>query len=307
MPASLDCVLCLTRQSLEAARFAVDDPVVHERVLRKVLALVQEEGFTKIPPLVAQNIQRIVRSETGNADPYSVPKRRFNELMLGFRDALRKRIRTSSQPLETAVRLAIAGNTIDFALRADLDERMIHEAIEASLRQPINGSIEEFIAAVSSAKSILYLLDNCGEIVCDQLLMEEILRLENPPKIVAVVRGAAVINDATRMDAEQIGLSETVPVIDNGNDGVGTILEQCGAEFMERFRASDLLISKGLANFETLVEYGEESLWQRVCYLFKAKCAFISRYAGVELGDLVVRQKFGSSPVPPVAETGEIV
>jgi len=295
MPVSLDCILCLARQSLEAARFATDDPATHERVLRKVLTLVQEEGFTKIPPLVAQNIQRIVRAETGNADPYAVPKRRFNELMLGLRDSLRERIRNSPHPLETAVRLAIAGNTIDFALRADLDERMIHEAIEISLRQPINGSIEEFVSAVSSAKNILYLLDNCGEIVCDQLLMEEIRRLENPPPIVAVVRGAAVINDATRLDAEQISLSETVLVIDNGNDAVGTILEQCGKEFMERFHASDVLISKGLANYETLIEYDAENLWQQVCYLFKAKCAFISRYAGVGLGDLVVRvQKAGN-------------
>jgi len=302
MPISLDCILCLTRQSLEAARFATDDPVVHERVLRKVLTLVQNEGFTKIPPLVAQNIQRIVRGETGNADPYMVPKRRFNGLMLGLRDALRERIRCSPSPLETAVRLAIAGNTIDFALRDDFDERMIHEAIEVSLRQPINGSLEEFVATVATAKNVLYLLDNCGEIVCDQLLMEELLRLKNPPKIVAVVRGTAVINDATLADAEQIGLAETVPVIDNGNDGVGTILEQCSEEFMERFCSSDLLISKGLANYETLIEYDEQSLWQRVCYLFKAKCAFIAGYAGVAVGDLVIRQKF----VPPIVETAKI-
>ena len=295
MPASLDCVLCLARQSLEAARFASDDPTVHERVLRKVLTLVQEEGFTKIPPLVAQNIQRIVRFETGNADPYAVPKHRFNVLMLGIRNVLRKKIKSSPSPLETAVRLAIAGNTIDFALRADLDERIIYEAIESSLNQPINGSIEEFISAVSSAKNILYLLDNCGEIVCDQLLMEEMLRLPNPPKIVAVVRGAAVINDVTRDDAEQIGLAETVPVIDNGNDGVGTILEQCSAEFMEQFRTSDLLIAKGLANNETLVEYDERSLGQQVCYLFKAKCAFIARFAGVTLGDLVIRTSHPNS------------
>ena len=303
MPASLDCILCLTRQSLEAARFATDDPRLHEQVLRKVLALVQDEGFTKIPPLVAQNIQRIVRQETGNADPYAEPKRRFNGLMLGLRDSLRERIRRSLSPLETAARLAIAGNTIDFALRADLDERMIHEAIEVSLRQPINGSVVDFISTVSAARNILYLLDNCGEIVCDQLLMEELLRLPNPPKIVAVVRGAAVINDATRTDAEQIDLTETVPVIDNGNDGVGTILEQCGEEFREWFRLSDLLISKGLANYETLVEYDSRRLWQRVCFLFKAKCAFIACYAGVTVGDLVIRQKFA----PPIVESVEIV
>ena len=289
MPVSLDCIICLTRQSLEAARFATNDESRHSEVLKQTLRLVQEKGFNTIPPLVAQEIQRIVRRETGNDDPYGGPKREFNALMLSVRDSLRKRIGKSDDPLHTAVQLAIAGNTIDYAVRADWNATLVFDAIEEAMRQPINGDVDRLIELISTSKHLLYLLDNCGEIVCDQLLIETIRRLRPELDVTAVVRGAAVLNDAVRTDAKQVGLDETTRVVDNGNDAVGTLLEQCGPEFMKHFNEADLILAKGLANFETLIEYDIEKLPKTMCFLFKAKCPFIARFAEVTLGDLVVR------------------
>ncbi|MDR1963974.1 MAG: ARMT1-like domain-containing protein [Planctomycetaceae bacterium] len=289
MPISLDCIICLTRQSLEAARFASQDENRHTAVLRRTLELVHDKGFTTIPPLVAQEIQRIVRDETGNADPYAVPKQEFNNLMLSVREPLRQRIRDSEQPLRTAIQLAIAGNAIDYAIRADWTESMALEMIESALRQPINGEIEPFIESVAHSRKVLYLLDNCGEIVCDQLLMEELQRFRPELEVTAVIRGAAVLNDATWVDVQQVGLDKVVTVVDNGNDAVGTVLEQCGAEFRTKLEQADLIIAKGLANYETLIEYSHAELPQTVYYFFKAKCPFIAKFAGVQLGDLVIR------------------
>ena len=137
----------------------------------------------------------------------------------------------------------------------------------------------------------MYLLDNCGEIVCDQLLIEEIKRFRPDVGLVAVVRGSPVLNDVTREDVRQTGLDKVVPIIDNGNDAIGTVLEQCSAEFMEVLGNSDTIVAKGLANYETLIEYDAGQLPQTVCYLFKAKCSFIAKCAGVAVGDLVVRVK----------------
>ncbi|MDR2116342.1 MAG: ARMT1-like domain-containing protein [Planctomycetaceae bacterium] len=289
MPISLDCIICLTRQSLEAARFACCDELRHTAVLKRTLELVHNKGFTTIPPLVAQEIQRIVRDETGNADPYSVPKQEFNNLMLSVREPLRQKIRDAEHPLKMAIQLAIAGNSIDYAVRGDWSETMVLETIEAALKQPINGDIESFIESISHSRNVLYLLDNCGEIVCDQLLMEELQRFQPKLNITAVVRGAAVLNDVTWTDVRQVGLEQSVTVIDNGNDAVGTILEQCGSEFQAKFKQADLIIAKGLANYETLIEYNRNDLPQTVYYFFKAKCPFIARFAGVQLGDLVIR------------------
>jgi uncharacterized protein with ATP-grasp and redox domains len=285
MPISLDCVICLARQSLEASRFASSDELIHTSVLRRVFVLLQDKGFTTIPPLVAQDVQRIIRQETNNDDPYIVQKRRSNELMLGLRESLRERVRVSKKPIHTAVQLAIAGNAIDFAVRGDWTDESMLEAIEAAMLKRIDGDVEMFIERVCRARRILYLLDNSGEIVCDQILIAELMRFLPDVKITAVVRGTPVLNDVTINDATQIGLDKEITVIDNGNDAVGTVLEQCSKQFIDAYKTTDLIISKGLANYETLVEYKPEELPKTVCYLFKAKCKFISQYTGIKLGD----------------------
>jgi len=289
MPISLDCIACLVRQSLEAARFATEDESLHAIALKQVLDVVRNKGFSVIPPLVAQEIHHVVQKATGNPDPYALQKKEANCLMLALRDSLRERIRRSDDPMQFAATLAIAGNSIDYAMRGDWNRDLILQTFELAIQQPINGNIVSFVEAINEARQILYLLDNSGEIVCDQLLIEEIKRFRPDVSLVAVVHGSAILNDATRDDARQTGLDQIVPIIDNGNDAAGTVLEQCSAEFMEMFGRSDMIIAKGLANYETLIEYDAEQLPQTVCYLFRAKCRFIAQYAGVTLGDLVIR------------------
>ncbi len=209
MPASLDCVLCLARQSLEAARHATDDPAVHETILRRALDLVRERGFTEIPPVIAREIQRIVREVSGNPDPYLEQKRAANRQMLEQVDLFREILRNDPDPFGCAVRLAIAGNSIDNALGGHLSREFIRDAIEKSLRQPVIGPTAGFAEMLDRSRSLLYLADNCGEIVCDRLLIEEIRKTRPGLSITVVVRGAAVINDATLADAAEVGLTES--------------------------------------------------------------------------------------------------
>ena len=287
MPSSIDCSLCLLRQSLEAARFATSDTEIHEKVIRKVMNIVLEMGFQTAPPLIGQQVHRTIRALTNNPDPYLAVKQEFNGLMLSRIDHFRDLIAASNDPFDTAVRLAIAGNAIDFAIRANLTASDIDIAIDHALVQPINGNVNELRQSIENANKILYLTDNAGEIVCDRLLIEQLL----PKDIVVCVRGMAVINDAMLDDARQVGLTEIVPVITNGNDGMGTVLEQCSQEFMTVFHEADLVISKGLGNYETLICYDDSQLPQTVAFLFKAKCSFIAQFTGTELGDCVVRIK----------------
>jgi uncharacterized protein with ATP-grasp and redox domains len=228
---------------------------------------------------------------TGNNDPYSVEKKAANNLMLGLYDIMRECVNTSKNPIDTAVRLAISGNSIDNALNGSLSKEYIQAAIEKSIEQPLVGDIKTFEDAADKASSILYVADNCGEIVCDKLLIETMRKRWKDLKITVVVRGAAVLNDATLADATTVGLTEVVKVIDNGNDGVGTIVEQCSQEFKAELKASDLIISKGLANYETIIEYDKKTIPQSVLYLFKSKCKFISQLTNTKLGDLVLQCK----------------
>ena len=138
-----------------------------------------------------------------------------------------------------------------------------------------------------SAKSILYLADNAGEIVFDRLLIERL----DVEKVTLAVKGAPVINDATLEDAEQADLVGFVQVITNGCDAPGTMLEQCSAEFRERLAGCDVVIAKGQANYETL------SLSpQNIFFVLKAKCPVIARDIGCKQGSLVVLHRPAGEP-----------
>jgi uncharacterized protein with ATP-grasp and redox domains len=258
-------------------------------VIREVMESILRYGFQTPPPVIGQEIHRSIRNMTNNPDPYLPVKQKFNALMMSRIEHFRALIDNSDDPFDTAVRLAIAGNTIDFALRANLEPRDIDEAVEQALKQPINGDVNELRQTIENANKILYLTDNSGEIVCDRLFIERL----SHKNIVACVRGLPVINDATLDDAQQVGLTEIVPVISNGTDALGTMLEQCSEQFMSVFHQSDLIISKGLGNYETLICYDETMLPQQVAFLFKAKCSFIANYSGTKLGDCVVRLRKG--------------
>ncbi|MDO5554084.1 MAG: ARMT1-like domain-containing protein [Planctomycetia bacterium] len=288
MPTSPDCLVCLVRQSLEAARCASNDIAIHNQVVRNVMALILENDVHIPPPLIGQKIHRIIRETTQNPDPYIEGKRATNAAVLKMYDRLERQVAEAADPLEMAVRLAIAGNTIDYALGKP-NQQQIDAAFEDARTRPINGDFSRFHRLIDQASTILYLCDNAGEIICDRLLIELLVRSPYSKKITLAVRGKPVLNDALREDAAAAGLDRLVPVIDNGNDGLGTMLDQCTDEFLDKFQNSDLVLSKGLANYETLVE--NTTVWQprRIVYLFKAKCPFISHFSGTALGDLVVR------------------
>ncbi|NOZ85235.1 MAG: DUF89 family protein [Deltaproteobacteria bacterium] len=279
----LDCIPCFLMQALDACRIATVDPVVHERIIRRVLHGLGDIPFDDSPPQMGAIIHRIVREETGHPDPYHPVKARFNRLAQGLLPILRNKIESCDDPFAAAVRVAVSGNIIDFAQGTGLDESEVETAIDDSLSQVFDiDHLARLEAALDGASSILYLGDNAGEIVLDRLLLQQL-----PKDIVTfVVRGAPVINDATIEDAEAAGLTELVEVIDNGSDIPGTVLEECSPAFVKRFQEADIVISKGQGNYETLSDAGRE-----VFHLLKVKCPVIARDIGCPVGSRVVLQK----------------
>jgi len=290
MKTFLDCIPCFLKQALDACRMAGDDEQMHARVLRKVLHEACRLSFDRSPPEMGTRIHRIIRKETGNPDPYLEVKQHFNGFILGLLPGLRKRVEAAADPFETAVRLAIAGNIIDFALADVLSEEFVSETIEDTLVRPLSiNHLESLRAAVDSASSILYLADNAGEIALDKLLLERLPR----GKTTLVVRGSPVINDATRDDAAAVGIGDLAEVMDNGTDVPGTILDRCPEEFRKVFSEADLVISKGQGNYETLS--GEQ---REIFHLFKAKCPVISRDVGCDVGQVVVLRRKNARTMP---------
>jgi len=288
MKTALDCIPCFTRQALDAARMVSTEASVHEDVARRVLALAAEMDFAQPPPVVGRDIHRIIRAVTGVVDPYRDIKERFTRFALSLYPSLAERVANSDDRLETAVRLAIAGNVIDLGVESDITEEAIERGVEEMLSGRIAGAaLEAFRERVAEASDILYIADNAGEIVFDRLLIEEL----QPTPVTVVVRGHPVINDATRADAEAAGLDGRVEIIDNGSDAPGTVLTDISPECRRRFDRADLVIAKGQGNYETLSEVDRE-----VFFLLKAKCPVIADDIGCETGSIVVAKRGAERP-----------
>lgn len=281
MKTSLDCIPCILRQSLDAARMVSKDPKVHENILREVLGWAGEMGLSQSPPAMAQRIHRRLREIAGVDDPYRETKDRQNFIALEMLPSLRSKIESASDPLLLAARLAIAGNVIDMGVNGNLTEADMLQAVNRALTEPLVGDYDEFRTAIAKAQSILYLADNAGEIAFDRLLIEKLL----PERVTLVVRGAPVINDATLADAQAVGLDKIVEIIDNGSDAPGTILRDCSQEFQRRYSDADLIIAKGQGNFETLSNEPEN-----IFFLFKVKCPLVSELVHQPIGTQMLLQ-----------------
>jgi len=293
----LECIPCFVNEAFNVSRRVTDDEAVQERVLRAVLAKASELSFSQSPPHMGYEIHRIIREETGNDDPYSEDKTYCNRLALGMYPDLRKKVLASDDPFETAVRLSIAGNILDFGvgiLTQEMAASTLAETIRDSLTRPFAfDNLPLLRQAVEEADDILYLGDNAGEIVFDRLFIEQM----PAGKVTFVVKGGPIINDATREDAEAAGMTSLVSVVDNGSRIPGTILGLCSPEFRERFDAADLVIAKGQGNYETLSEVD-----RKIFFLLKAKCPVIARDIGCEVGDIVVS---GDGRSPSAAKRAE--
>jgi len=280
MRTSLDCIPCFIRQTLDAARTGSDDPVIHEQIVREALEWISKMDMNMTPPALAQHIHRRLRELTGLSDPYREQKYQHNQMALKLLPDLRKQVAESNNQLKTAAHLAIAGNIIDLGAKSELGESEVHEAIVHALEKPLEGDFEAFRSALQAAETILYLADNCGEIVFDTLLIEQL----GPERVTLAVRGQPIINDATREDAVNAGLDKLVPILENGSDAPGTLLDDCSEEFREAFESADMIISKGQGNFETLSDVGKN-----IFFLLKVKCPVVADIVGLPVGSHVLR------------------
>lgn len=283
MKIALECIPCFVRQAFEAGGLVTSDNELRERILREVLSYLSEKSFDGTAPSIGRDIHGIVKTLTGDTDPYYKAKKDSNTLALKLIPSLKGSIRNSFDPFETALRLAIAGNIIDYGQGDTIGEETIKNALSQCLTQPIErDAIENLKQELSRASNILYLADNAGEIVFDRLLIDE---LQHYPVSLAV-RGKPIINDALREDAAIAGIDKVIEVIDNGADIPGTIIEECSQEFRERFFESDLIIAKGQGNYETL-----SNTPKKIFFLLKVKCPVIARDIGCNEGDIVVKKK----------------
>jgi uncharacterized protein with ATP-grasp and redox domains len=285
----LDCIPCFFRQALETARISGAGPAIQRKVLHEVAKTLPALSLKATPPEIARTVYGIVRKATGQNDPYQQMKIRGNRLALRMYPELCRRVSASEDRLHKAVELAIAGNIIDYGVRNSLDikeelKKILHTE-QKSFGKGNHAFIHyhDFTDMVEKAKNILYLADNAGETVFDRILIEEIRRKDARKQITYAVKESPIINDALLEDAYQCGIHNIAAVVSSGSDAPGTILSLCSKEFLKLYKASDIIISKGQGNFETLSEAKKP-----VFFMLRAKCAVVAGHIGCVLGEILL-------------------
>lgn len=274
-----ECAACFERQALEVPALFGASAEVARRVREAVRDELARFDRRRSPPEMGGILHAVARRELGLADPYSALKARDDARASALLPEVRGWVAASADPLRAAVRVAIAGNRIDFGAPAgevdgDLEARA-REALTTPLPPAAEAGLAAFVERVRAARRILYIADNAGEIAFDRLLVERL----PPDSVTVAVRSAPAINDALLADAAAVGMPEVAEVIGSGSGIPGTVLADATAGFRARFAAADLVIAKGQGNFETMGE-----LDAPIAFLLMAKCAVVARRLGLPLG-----------------------
>lgn len=237
--------------------------------MKKVLLRFAQAEDTDCAPSISVEFKKHFSQFWGAPiEDYTEIKKEFNSLMMNLEEDLRTAIRASEDPLKEALLYARIGNYIDFAAMADVDKDQMLSMIREENKDPIDAQeYERFLGDLQNASSLVYLTDNCGEIVLDKLAIEIIQERFPDLSITVLVRGQDVVNDATMDDAQMVGLTDIVLVKGNGSDVGGTWLPGINEESSALLKQADVILAKGQGNFETLHGCG----WN-IYYLFLCKC-----------------------------------
>ena len=279
-----DCIACILRMSVAALRQMPLDETTIRELSTEILEIPALRGldWNTTSAGVIEDIWCKIVKKSGSLDPFRLAKSNQNKKIMDLYPVLQQMINEAVDPLYRAVKLAILGNSLDLMVvdSAVTFENSIKGRVDALLPPEIYSSFKQQLRA---SKRLVYFGDNAGEIVFDKLLIETIKELHSP-EIVFVVRSIPALNDATLAEARSIGMDKIVRVVENGIDGPlpGTVLRRCSNEVNDLVRRSDLIISKGGGNFDTLDEE-KEQLQKKISFLLLSKCEPYYRHFGIEI------------------------
>ncbi|MBN1305576.1 MAG: DUF89 family protein [Anaerolineales bacterium] len=283
-----DCHPCILDQVKATIKLAKLTTQQSARVLKATQAILEE---SEKKPLLAQHIIRritdTILEEMGKGpefDLYAEIKQKSNQVALQYAEQFKQTIQASQTPLETSLHIAAAGNIIDFGAKNSRGLNV--EAELQALHKPSFDwyDIKELHEKLRRASTLLYVCDNCGEIIFDMLFIREIRRKYPQIEVTAAFRDRPIINDATLQDAHETGFSQVAACISSGSVYPGTILPESSRIFRQHFAAADVIISKGQGNYETLLPEANERLF----FLLRIKCKHMASLSGVQEGSLVL-------------------
>jgi damage-control phosphatase, subfamily I len=283
MKTTPQCAPCLLNRVLYEAELSTDDMELRFKAVQSGLEYLHEHHRPGTDAIeISTGIHRKAYAILGDKDPYRAAKELSNRLAAAaiphVRDVMAKT--PAAERFRLAVLLSIAGNTFDFGVQGhDVETGDFGAFLERMIRQGLDIDDTGRIAALARDADVLFLADNCGEIYFDELLIEQLQLLG--AKVTLVVRGEYILTDVTMEDVKRMGLDKKVErVLTTGSNAVGVSLQEAPRELLTALKSSDLIISKGMANYESLSDAG----FRPMAYLLRAKCEPVAASMGAKKG-----------------------
>jgi len=282
MNISKECYLCIYKQVYKISdKFNLSDEKASV-VLREGAKILSKYDINVTPPEIAAEEYGKIGEILNVEDLFKEEKRTAISEALKFKPILKKRVSKSIDPLFEACKIAVAGNIIDLGVHQEYNlEKEIKKIFQLNFKKNDYESLREKIL---KSNTICYLADNAGENVFDEILIEEIKKINSDIKVYYIVRGKPVINDVTVKDLEGLEIWNLAEVINSGVPSPGFHLKFANKKSKEIFYNADIVISKGMGNFECLFE----ECGREVFYLFKVKCEVVARKSEGEVGDYML-------------------
>ena len=279
MRISESCAKCLYDRQLNKTDNA--------EYLAEIKDLLDNRGEDDTSPYMVYLFNKVHVKYFGKGADYKDIKKQYNDLILGMENDLRREIEKSPDPLAKALIMSRIGNYIDFGAMNHVDEQEFMALFNnTELRDDDIRVYEEFIRECEAGRSFLLVCDNCGEIVLDKLMIEQLKKRFPDLTVRVLVRGKEVLNDATVEDAHYVGIDRVAEVISNGDAIAGTIYDMMPREAKRALDESDVILAKGQGNYESMSGQG-----RHVFYAFLCKCdLFTNRFHVPRLTGVFVQE-----------------
>ena len=277
------CIGCIINQSAKVASAIGADATLTQRLVSAVAQSSKDFSFSLTPPEVATDVYEMMAQIADKADLYEEVKNHSTQKALSYLSFLEEKIQKSSDKLLIATKVAIAGNVIDLAAEVEFD---LAQEIEKIFDTDFgHDDFEHLKELLESAKTLLVVGDNAGEHIFDYLFVQTLQQLYPQLFISYMVRGNPIINDVTMKEAKEAGFDKLCGLVDSGVNTPGFVYERANKESQKLFDEVDVVITKGMGNYECLSPSPRKNL----CYLLKVKCGVVASSLARNIGDIVCK------------------
>ncbi len=277
------CVGCIINQSVKVADAINAEPSLKDELTSTIEVMSKDFSFTQNPPEIASYVYEKMSKIANKKDLYDEVKAHSTQKALSFVPLLKEKLSSSSDKLLTATKIAVAGNVIDLAAEVEFDlEEELMKIFDTDFAQ---NDFSKFQKSLEKAQNIVILGDNVGEHIFDYMFIETLKELYPNAEYYYFVRGTPIINDVTMLEAKEAAFDKLCNLVDSGVNTPGFAYSRATKEAQKLFDTADLVISKGMGNYECLSPSHREN----ICFLLKVKCGVVANSLNKEIGDIICK------------------